>query len=253
MRRAFRRVPSQSRKTENAKLSRKPWRGGSRSRRRTRRRRRRDARTPAPVASFGRACGEGSPPLRDRPRGARRGRSPARFDRTRDLRKKPARHREPLRCRAYLRVGLGVLQDVEEHLRGLLGPAALAVGRALVLRLRGAADATAVAAEDDAAAHGDDLLEVLLRLLQLHLLDGHRGLAHVLEVRAEVRAARLRGLGHLAFPSVSHHVGFCTVHARPCVRVPKRATAGRASRLFYVPMKFFRVPEVRFRVVPKPI
>jgi hypothetical protein len=52
-------------------------------------------------------------------------------------------------------------------------------------------------------------------------------------VRAEVRAARLRGLGHLAFPSVSHHVGFCTVHARPCVRVPKRVTGRRASRLLF--------------------
>ena len=54
--------------------------------------------------------------------------------------------------------------------------------------------AAAEAAEDDAALHGDHVLKVRLRLLEAHLLDGHGGLAHVLEVNAEIRAARLRGL-----------------------------------------------------------
>lgn len=109
----------------------------------------------------------------------------------------------------HLRVGLGVLKDAEQHLRGLLGPPSLAVGGTLVLSLGGSADATAEAAEDDAATHGDDLLQVRLGGGQIHLLDRHGGLAHVLEVDAKVAAARFAGLSRVfGLTGVLHHAAF---------------------------------------------
>lgn len=84
--RVFFECPSQSRKTENALKTLAWWVAIPTA---NAARRRRDARTRAAVASFGRAGSRGSSP-RDRPRGARRGRSPARFDRPRASRKNPA-------------------------------------------------------------------------------------------------------------------------------------------------------------------
>jgi hypothetical protein len=131
---------------------------------------------------------------------------------------------------AHLRVGLGVLEDAEQRLRGLLGPPPLAVGGALVLGLRRAAHAAAEAAEDDAAAHRDHLLEVMLRGRQVHLLDRHRRLAHVLEVRAQVRRARLAGLGRVhGLGGVLHHsasLGVKGVRGRVSERVKEELLHG---------------------------
>ena len=94
----------------------------------------------------------------------------------------------------YFRVGLRVLQKPKQCLRALLRPATLAVRRTFVLRLRRAPNTTAEATENDASLHRDDILQVLLRSLELHALEHHARFAHVLERDAKVRRA---GLGRL--------------------------------------------------------
>ena len=59
-----------------------------------------------------------------------------------------------------LGVAAGVLQQVEQELAGLGGPAALAVVGALVLSLSGTADTAVVPAEDDAALVGQNILGI---------------------------------------------------------------------------------------------
>ena len=87
---------------------------------------------------------------------------------------------------AYLGVALCVLKQAEEELSRLYGPAALAHRVALVRSLRGASDGAIVAAERNAALEAQDVLEVPLRLGQLHLLDGEGSLACVLEVDTQI-------------------------------------------------------------------
>ena len=71
---------------------------------------------------------------------------------------------------AHLSVALCVLQQVEEELAALLGPAALR--RPGHLRLGVPADAAIEEAEGDGLLVRDDVLQVLLGLLQAHVLDG---------------------------------------------------------------------------------
>jgi hypothetical protein len=97
------------------------------------------------------------------------------------------------RRRAYLGIGLSVLQEAEQELARLDGPAALAAWVVLVLGLGGASHAALVAAEGDAALALEHLLEVLLGVVELPALNGKGGLPGVLEVNTQIGAARLRG------------------------------------------------------------
>jgi hypothetical protein len=78
----------------------------------------------------------------------------------------------------YLGVALEVLQERQEVLDALLGPAGLS--RAELLTLGGAANAGGEAAEGDRALVLKHVLKVALRLLDRHALDGLRGLVRVL-------------------------------------------------------------------------
>merc|ERR1712032_2641 len=105
-----------------------------------------------------------------------------------------------------LGVALGVAQQVQENLDSLLWPSTLAVGGTLVLGLGGSADAAAESAEDDHALVLKNVLEVLLGLVQTHLLDGHGTFACVLEVNTQVASASLGRLGCVCwFSGVLHH------------------------------------------------
>lgn len=91
-------------------------------------------------------------------------------------------------------VGLGVLEEAEEELGGLDGPAGL--GDAEGLALGGAADGAGVAAEGDSLLLLGDVLEEGDGALELPAVDGLGGLTGVLEGHTEVgtaRAGRLRG------------------------------------------------------------
>lgn len=66
----------------------------------------------------------------------------------------------------YLSVGDGVGKETQEHLAGLLRPATLVGGGALVLGLRRAAHTPIEPAEEHTTLVGDDVLEVLLGVLQ---------------------------------------------------------------------------------------
>lgn len=83
-------------------------------------------------------------------------------------------------------VGLSVLQEVDEELGGLLGPASLANTELLAL------SATAGAASEP--PHGDslelvgDVVKESKSTLELHAVDGLSGLTGVLEADAQVRA-----------------------------------------------------------------
>jgi hypothetical protein len=92
---------------------------------------------------------------------------------------------------AHLGVALRVGQQVEQELARLDRPAALARGAALVLGLRRAADAAGEAVERHAALAVEHVAQVALGLAELHLAQGERGLARVLEVNTQVAA---RGL-----------------------------------------------------------
>jgi len=118
------------------------------------------------------------------------------------------RNEEVLQVQALgFRVATSVAQQAEERFGSLLRPAALTVGGTFALRLRGAADATAEAAEHDASLHGENVLEVLLRIREGLALEHLARFAHVLERNAEVRATRLGGLlGVFRFSRVLHHL-----------------------------------------------
>mmetsp|Transcript_42921 Transcript_42921/g.100604 ORF Transcript_42921/g.100604 Transcript_42921/m.100604 type:complete len:222 (+) Transcript_42921:251-916(+) len=90
---------------------------------------------------------------------------------------------EVLRVEAlHLRIALGVLQQVQQELAALLRPAALcSVGH---LRLRVPAHAPIEEAERDGLLVLNDIFQVLLRLLHLHLSDRRGSDARVLEVHA---------------------------------------------------------------------
>mmetsp|Transcript_10400 Transcript_10400/g.22073 ORF Transcript_10400/g.22073 Transcript_10400/m.22073 type:complete len:215 (+) Transcript_10400:110-754(+) len=83
-----------------------------------------------------------------------------------------------------LSIALSVLEQVKQELAALLGPAALSGIRHL--RLRVPADAAVEEAEGDGLLVLEHVLQVLLRLLQLHLLDRSRGDARILEVNTQV-------------------------------------------------------------------
>ena len=91
----------------------------------------------------------------------------------------------------HLGVRLGVLQEVEHHASRLDGPSALRPRRVAQLALRVAADTAGELGERDSLFELKHVLEIALRLGQLHALDARRDLTAVLEVRAEARAARL--------------------------------------------------------------
>ena len=88
----------------------------------------------------------------------------------------------------YLGVGLSVLEQVQDELARLGGPAGH--GHAEGLGLSSAADTTVEAAEGDGLLVLLDVLEVSEGLLQLHAGDGGSDLTGVLEVNAEVGATR---------------------------------------------------------------
>jgi hypothetical protein len=89
-------------------------------------------------------------------------------------------------------VGLGVLEETEEELGGLDGPAG--TGDTELLALRGPANAAAVASHGDGLLLLKDVLEELLGAGELPAVDGLGGLAGVLEGNTEVGAARAGGL-----------------------------------------------------------
>lgn len=93
-----------------------------------------------------------------------------------------------------LGIGLGVLEEGQDVLAGLDGPSPLGDGEDLV-GLGAATDTAVEAAEGHGLLVLDDVSEVALGLLEGHALDGHGGLAGVLEVDAEVGALGLAGLG----------------------------------------------------------
>lgn len=99
---------------------------------------------------------------------------------------------------SHLCVALSVLQQVQQELAGLHGPATLAGGAALVLGLCSAANAASEPVEWDAALASNDILQVALGLLQLHLTQSEGGLTRVLEVNTQVRAASLQAAGRKA-------------------------------------------------------
>ena len=90
-------------------------------------------------------------------------------------------------------VGLGVLQQTEQELGGLLGPAGL--GDTELLALGGAADRASVPAHGDSLDLLLDVLEEGNSALQLPAVDGLGGLAGVLEGHAQVGTASAGRLG----------------------------------------------------------
>lgn len=105
-----------------------------------------------------------------------------------------------------LGVGLGVLDEVEDDLGGLLGPLALVAGGTAQLALRVAAAAARELGEGHGLLVLEHGLEEALGLAQRHALDGVAHLAAVLEVHAQVRPAGLGGaLRVLRFLAVGRH------------------------------------------------
>mmetsp|Transcript_8878 Transcript_8878/g.13112 ORF Transcript_8878/g.13112 Transcript_8878/m.13112 type:complete len:225 (-) Transcript_8878:88-762(-) len=105
-----------------------------------------------------------------------------------------------------LGVALGVLEQAQDHLHGLHGPASL--GHLELLGLGGLADAASVHSEGDAALLVKDLAQVLLGRGEGHALDGPAGLVGVLVVHPEVGTHGLAGLaGVFGFGAISNHGG----------------------------------------------
>lgn len=94
---------------------------------------------------------------------------------------------EPLR----LRVGLRVLQQAQQELAALLRPAPDWRGHVLALRMP--LDAQLETHEGDDLLLLDDVVQVLLRAGQLHVLDRSSRLPRVLETHAQIAAASLHG------------------------------------------------------------
>lgn len=92
-----------------------------------------------------------------------------------------------------LGVRLGVLEEAEDELTTLLGPAA--DGRRHILTLRVALDAQLEADEGDDLLLLNDVVQVLLGARESHMLDGGACLARIFEADAEVASARLHGCG----------------------------------------------------------
>ena len=88
----------------------------------------------------------------------------------------------------YLGVGLGVLEQVQDELAGLGGPAGH--GHAERLGLGSATDTAVEATERDSLLVLLDIGEVSQSLAELHARDGSSDLTGVLEVNTEVGAAR---------------------------------------------------------------
>ena len=102
------------------------------------------------------------------------------------------------RAAAHLSIALGILEQVEQEFDRLRRPAALGGRRARrVLRLRMPADAAVEEAERHRLLLLQHVLEVALRLLERHRADSGGGDAGVLEVDAQVAAARLARLGRV--------------------------------------------------------
>lgn len=90
-----------------------------------------------------------------------------------------------------LGIAFGVLEEREQKVGALFGPASLR--HAPGLSLGASANASLEAAEWNALLLGLDVLEKALRLLQAHSLDGHGCLPGIFEVNAKIRATRLAG------------------------------------------------------------
>ncbi len=88
-----------------------------------------------------------------------------------------------------LSVARSVGEEVQEHLGGLDGPAAL--HGVVALGLGAATDTAVEVADGDAVLRAKNVLQVSLGALQGHALDGLASLVHLLEVHAEVRATGL--------------------------------------------------------------
>ncbi|CAH0370980.1 unnamed protein product [Pelagomonas calceolata] len=97
----------------------------------------------------------------------------------------------------HLRVRLGVLQQIQDDLGRLLGPAALRARGVAELALRVSPAAARELREGDGLLELEDVFEVRLGLGQLHALDVVADLAAVLEVGPQGGAPRLRGLDGL--------------------------------------------------------
>merc|ERR1719183_1211977 len=92
------------------------------------------------------------------------------------------------------RVGLGVPEQVEEGLRGLLWPAALVTRSFLLLTLGMATAASCKDTDGDRLFFLEHIFEVFHRGIQSQALDGSADLAAVLEMHPLVRHAGLAGL-----------------------------------------------------------
>jgi hypothetical protein len=107
-------------------------------------------------------------------------------------------------------VRLGISKKLQKGLARFFRPSALvrahARSRRELLSLRRAADATVESNERNASLVLDDILEVALRLAQVHALQHLGRLARVFEMAADVFAARLTALGRITgFGHVSSH------------------------------------------------
>lgn len=93
-----------------------------------------------------------------------------------------------------LGVGLGVLDEVEDDLGGLLGPPAGVSGGVDLLSLGVVADSSGVLGEGDGGLEQEDVVHELLGLGGGHAVDVVGDLAAVLEVHAEMGATALGDL-----------------------------------------------------------
>lgn len=89
-------------------------------------------------------------------------------------------------CGPHLSVALSVLEEVEQELNRLHGPATRAAGVVLVLGLGSTANAAVEAPEGDAPLAQQHSLQVLLGSLKSLTLDGEGSLTGVLEVNTQV-------------------------------------------------------------------
>jgi hypothetical protein len=124
-------------------------------------------------------------------------------------------------------VGLGVLEQAEEELSRLDGPAG--TGDTEGLALGGAANGTAVAAHGNGLALGHDVLEELDRALKLPAVDGLSGLASVLERNTEVGTA---GAGRLGRLDLSRSVSDLVIEEKEkCQLLLSQNLTARSSRV----------------------
>jgi creatinine amidohydrolase/Fe(II)-dependent formamide hydrolase-like protein len=92
-------------------------------------------------------------------------------------------------------VALEILEKTEDKLAALLGPASL--GDSPHVRLSATANSTAETAKRNGLLVVNNVLKELLGLDKLHSLDGHGGLASVLEVNTEILASGLARLAQI--------------------------------------------------------